>query len=174
MNITVRKAIADDAEDFTRIGFESWKSAYKNIITPEELAKKTSPEKYAERVQKTTEGILSGEYNYCIALDSDGDISCGFCMFGESRDEDMSGYAEVFAIYALEEYWDKGVGGKLMEYTLSELKRLGHTKALLWVFEQNARARRFYEKHGFVCDNAIKDYPEFARAKGIRYAKKVL
>lgn len=30
-------------------------------------------------------------------------------------------------------------------------------KILLWVLEDNGRARRFYEKHGFVCSEECKD-----------------
>lgn len=39
---------------------------------------------------------------------------------------------------------------------------------MLWTFEANARARRFYEKCGFVVGGAVKD-SGFGNAKEVRY-----
>ena len=36
------------------------------------------------------------------------------------------------------------------EHILQEIKSAGFKQVGLWVFEQNIRARRFYEKHGFI------------------------
>lgn len=40
------------------------------------------------------------------------------------------------------------------------LQLLGDEPALLWVFEDNPRARRFYEKLGFTSDGTRKDIGE--------------
>ena len=37
----------------------------------------------------------------------------------------------------------------MMEYVLAQLQRKGYKSVILWVFEANTRARKFYEKHGF-------------------------
>ena len=44
----------------------------------------------------------------------------------------------------------KGYGKFLIEMAVGELKKLGFKKILLWVLEENHRARKFYEKCGFV------------------------
>lgn len=38
----------------------------------------------------------------------------------------------------------------MMEHILQEIKSAGFKQVCLWVFEQNIRARRFYEKHEFI------------------------
>ena len=38
----------------------------------------------------------------------------------------------------------------MMEYVLAQLQQANFKSVILWVFEANTRARRFYEKHGFV------------------------
>ena len=37
------------------------------------------------------------------------------------------------------------------------IKSLGYDKMLLWVLENNLRARRFYEKNGFICSDEYID-----------------
>jgi ribosomal protein S18 acetylase RimI-like enzyme len=34
------------------------------------------------------------------------------------------------------------------------IRAAGHERARLWVLEQNARARRFYERHGWYADGS--------------------
>ena len=44
----------------------------------------------------------------------------------------------------------KGIGAMLLKECIDELELLGFTTILIWVLEDNFRARRFYEKHGFI------------------------
>ena len=37
----------------------------------------------------------------------------------------------------------------MMEYVLAQLQQANYESVILWVFEENSRARKFYEKHGF-------------------------
>lgn len=41
------------------------------------------------------------------------------------------------------------IGSMMMNHIIDEIKNSGYNSVLLWVFEKNTRARRFYEKHGF-------------------------
>ena len=38
----------------------------------------------------------------------------------------------------------------MMKQLLDDVKKAGYSKIMLWVFDNNLRAIRFYEKHGFV------------------------
>lgn len=166
MEILIRNAEMRDVRDFAYILCESWKAAYKDIITPEELDKKTNID---ERIQSLEKVICEGANNFYIAFD--GTVPCGIVIFGNSRDEDMNGYAEIIAIYTLENYWGKGIGEKLIKFTLSEIENQGFNKVFLWAFEQNTRARRFYEKQGFIFDGSYKE-SRFAKAKEVRYQRR--
>ena len=45
----------------------------------------------------------------------------------------------------------EGYGNLLLKKCIGDLKNLGYDKILLWVLEDNLRARKFYENNGFVC-----------------------
>lgn len=53
------------------------------------------------------------------------------------------------SLYLLPEYIGRGYGGPLLEAAVETLAEQGFRDVLLWVLEENRRARRFYEKHGF-------------------------
>lgn len=165
MNITIRQAIVTDAHDFAFVICESWKEAYKNIIPPDVLERNTNLSKrektFASRMESETD-------KYYIAYD--GELPCGVCVTSPSRDEDKKGWGEIVAIYTLPEYWGKSVGKPMMATALDGLREQGFTRFLLWVFEENPRARRFYEKCGFCADGVVKEFGH-GGAREVRYTK---
>src|SRR2546423_6827289 len=73
----------------------------------------------------------------------------GFVSVGPSRDEDArEGDGELYAIYVEPALIGTGVGHALLAYGERELAGT-YRGATLWVFEANALARRFYERHGW-------------------------
>ena len=56
--------------------------------------------------------------------------------------------AELYALYVAPAYWSTGAGRALIGRVLEEAQAEGYPRILLWVLEQNARARRFYERAG--------------------------
>ena len=161
--IIIRRATADDAYGFAHVLCSSWKSAYSHILTSEELERNTNAEKRAALLKQW---IPSGYGQYFIAYDNE--KPCGVCSVCPSRDEDMQGFGEVVAIYTLAEYWGNNVGKMLMDAAVRELESQGFGGIMLWAFEENRRARRFYEKYGFVFDGIYKD-SSFTDAKEVRY-----
>lgn len=77
----------------------------------------------------------------------------GFISFGASRDEDApAGRAEIWAIYVQPADWSTGVGRALLLRAIDRLFAEGYASISLWVIVGNARAMRFYECAGFVCE----------------------
>ena len=56
-----------------------------------------------------------------------------------------------------------------MEWGLEELRKKGYKQAILWVLEGNHRARKFYERHGFVLDGNVRDSGD--GIKELRYSR---
>jgi GNAT superfamily N-acetyltransferase len=51
-------------------------------------------------------------------------------------------------LYVVPEWWGKGVAAELHDHALEVVRDLGSMQIHLWVLEENARARRFYESAG--------------------------
>ena len=69
----------------------------------------------------------------------------------------MPGYAELICIHSLQRNWRSGYGSRMMEAVLRDMTAAGYSKVMLWVFEENHRARRFYEANGFTASGRTKD-----------------
>ena len=80
----------------------------------------------------------------------------GFAQLGQAREEAVD-TGELFAIYVLPEGSGSGVGRALMAETLARLRAEGFAEAILWVIEDNARTRHFYELAGWRLDGGVKD-----------------
>ena len=50
----------------------------------------------------------------------------------------------------------EGYASKMMDAVLHDVAAAGYSKIMLWVFEANTRARRFYEVHGFAANGKAK------------------
>lgn len=44
----------------------------------------------------------------------------------------------------------------MLESVLTDMKNAGYPKAMLWVFTDNSRARKFYEACGFAAYGKVK------------------
>jgi diamine N-acetyltransferase len=52
-------------------------------------------------------------------------------------------------LYVVPDRWGTGVADLLHDRALELLRELGSSRCHLWVLEENARARRFYERRGW-------------------------
>ncbi|WP_419808222.1 GNAT family N-acetyltransferase [Sphingomonas sp.] len=60
------------------------------------------------------------------------------------------GDTELRRIYTLAAMHGSGLGAALLDAAIGEVKSRGHARVLLGVHPDNRRARRFYERQGFV------------------------
>ena len=88
----------------------------------------------------------------------------GLLVFSQHLD----GRTEIEAIHSLPESWGTGLGAAMLEFALDETN--AEKVAGLWAFEKNARARRFYEKHGFRFTGETR-VSEFDGAIEVRYER---
>lgn len=85
--------------------------------------------------------------NIYIAEDEDGRI-VGFASGGKERTGKYDGYVgELYAIYLLEGQQGKGVGRKLVQTVVDDLKEKKLNSMLIWALKENP-ACRFYEALG--------------------------
>jgi len=82
----------------------------------------------------------------------DGDLK-GYALFSTILDE-----AELLQVCIEPACRGSGLGWKLLEYSLTELKMQGIARVMLEVRASNEPARALYERLGFVVDGVRKDY----------------
>ena len=144
-NYLIRKVEPGDAPVLAYIQTESWRAAFKDILGEEELIRCTN----AERATRMYEGLLEAKKGNGYLMEVEGKGHC-IAWWDATREEDMDGFAELICIHSLQNNWSKGYGSKMMDRVLADMKEAGYTKVMLWVFEENVRARTFYEAKGFV------------------------
>ena len=62
------------------------------------------------------------------------------------------GHEELLRFFVVPEKWGSGVADALHDAALERLRERGESKCRLWVMEENHRALRFYERHGWRPD----------------------
>ena len=151
--IKLRKVKTGDEKVLAYIQTESWKAAFSKILSKENL------ENYADitKAEEMYTMIIDKRFGKGFLLFVDERPHC-FAFWDKTREEEMSEYAELICIHSLCDNWGKGYGSQMMDFILDEIKRNGFNKVMLWVFEENHRARKFYEKHGFVLTEKTKKF----------------
>lgn len=138
----------DDRYAIGRIYEESWKYAYRDII-PESYLDNIHADRWAHNLDKCGRNTL---------LLIENDTFIGTSSYCKSRYPDFSGFGEIVSIYLLPQCIGNGYGRKLLDAAVNELVKLGFSDIFLWVLEENYRARKFYERAGFVqSDNFLDD-----------------
>ena len=86
------------------VHYKSWQETYAGLVD-DNYNKNLTPEKCIEMAHRRPDNLL-------IAKDEDKVI--GFVGYGPFRDDSLSEYGEIFAIYVLKEYLGKEAGFALM------------------------------------------------------------
>jgi ribosomal protein S18 acetylase RimI-like enzyme len=117
----------------------TWQTAYRHIFPPQRLGELSVEQRAAQWRQHPP----------LVAVAAD--VVVGFVSVGARRDDDGTD-GELFAIYVDPDHWGSGAGRDLIVAGEKRLSELGYTDAILWVLEDNPRARRFYERAGWSAD----------------------
>jgi len=159
----IRPASPDDALAIETTRVRGWRSAYRHVFPAAELdAMPIDPERWRSRLHVPPPGWTT------VVCETGGRV-VGFASVGPSRDEDELG--ELYAIYVDPDDWSTGAGRALMASAEAALAA-EHSAALLWVLEDNPRARDFYERAGWAPDGVRKAEERFGvRAAEVRYRK---
>ncbi len=169
--VAIREARPGDARAIAEVHVEGWRWGYRGILPDEHLASLSVDEREAVWLQGLIDP-MPGTARF-VAVD-DGHV-VGFIGTGPAEDDfapPPPDAAEVYAIYLLEEVQRTGVGRALIERATEGMRAGGSRHAVLWVFEPNDRARRFYEAAGWAPDGAHAEHRfEGGSRPVMRYAR---
>jgi GNAT superfamily N-acetyltransferase len=161
----IRQAWPDDASAVADVYVRSWQAAFAGLV-PQHYLDAMDPSReeseWKTRIAETrwpSSGVLVAETEAEIV---------GFASFGPSQD--IPATAEIGTLYAMPEAWGTGIGKQLMAAALTTLGQADYAQAVLWVLEDNERARRFYEASGWRPDGAaVVDTTGGAALNKLRY-----
>jgi len=159
--VQVRRALPGDAAAIADVHVRTWQAAYGHVFEPERLARIDVSRRAAGWSRRLADGETA------FVAERDGAV-VAFASVGPARD--LHGLGELYAIYALPAAWGSDAGPALMRASVGALRAAGYGEAVLWVLEDNPRARRFYEREGWTLDGAAKE-DEFlgTRVPEVRY-----
>jgi ribosomal protein S18 acetylase RimI-like enzyme len=136
----VRRARPEDAAAIAAVHVRTWQAAYEHVFGAERLAA-IDPSRREQQARRSVEDAAADVF---VAVDDDGAV-VGFVSTTAAQE----GERELQAIYVLPEAWGTAAGRGLMDAAVQAMAARGADAAVLWVLEDNPRARRFYEREGW-------------------------
>ena len=176
MGISVRGLEPADAEAAGLARVEGWRHAYRGLV-PREFLDGMDAARWAAGLRAGLAKEPPGVSHLVAEVDEHGVV--GWACLGPYRPNPQvdgaaegEGWGELYAVYVRPEFMGAGVGRALLVAALDGLAALGHARVRLWVLAGNARARGFYERHGFTPDGAAATFEiSGAVVEEVRYAR---
>jgi GNAT superfamily N-acetyltransferase len=152
----VRLARRDDAAAIADAHVRGWLAAYRGLV-PDAVLDGLSIERrtgfWRDTIAAETAADATPARTWAVEVAG---RVVGFASTGPIRDrpEGIAGAGEVFAIYLAPEARGRGIGRTLFTHAVDDLTTRRFAPLVVWVFEGNVNARRFYEAAAFEPDGA--------------------
>lgn len=144
--ITYRDATPDDAATVEKLFRESFVDTFGHLYDPSDLATFLGEASVAAWREELEDPAMR------LRLAEDGALAAGFARVGPGPipKKASAPAIELRQLYVLPPWKGKGVSPVLMDWAIATAKSAGARHLYLSVFTENHRARRFYERFGFV------------------------
>jgi GNAT superfamily N-acetyltransferase len=163
---TIRAATAGDAAAIAHLHAESWRSAYRDILTDDYLNNRAHADRLVVWQQRFAAAESKQSMHVMVAEGSKGLI--GFvCLF---PDQDPIWGSFLDNLHVAPGLTGQGIGRELLSevgrYLIAHASRRG---VYLWVLEGNRRALQFYERAGAaVVGSATNPMPDGQSISAVR------
>ncbi|MDR2687938.1 MAG: GNAT family N-acetyltransferase [Oscillospiraceae bacterium] len=166
--ITIRRAAIGDAPACAEIHCLGWEAAYAELVPAEAMA-----ERRLRRPAQWQANLSRDDHEVYVPV-LDGQV-VGFLSTRQPGDlENLPDcYCEVGGIYLHPSVYRQGIGRQLMLFAEEQARAKGKTALMLWVFEDNAPSRRFYEACGYHPDGAAEEHDYGRTLRCLRYVKEI-
>jgi len=168
--LEIRAPRIHDAAGAAAVHYRSWVATYTPLLRPDQADRLTLAERIAH-----WEWLLGSQPPHMGALFAvrSGAI-VGLVEWEIGVDADTS-VGEIHAIHVALEERGRGVGRLLLDGSVKALRGHGVRRAILWVVEDNATARAFYERQGWASDGRrlerpLGGFPDFPSVVEVGYS----
>jgi ribosomal protein S18 acetylase RimI-like enzyme len=143
--LVVRDATPADAHEIATVDVTSWQATYRGFIADDVLAGMSVANHERDWLDRITGAPPRSD---TLVLTRHAAV-VGFAATGPPRMTDDHTTGELHALYLAPDAWGHGLGARLHTSALDRLRASGFLRACLWVLDNNTRARRFYDRHGW-------------------------
>ncbi len=141
-HVHIRRGVTEDAERLKEIGVTGWETTYAGFVEPENRRKYLNGAFWSiERLR-----AVIGEEASIVLVAQSGEQPIGFITV-EPHDE---GAYELTRLYVDPGARSGGIGRRLWDVALADLRTRSVSSVLVNVFGDNWAGRRFYERLGFA------------------------
>jgi GNAT superfamily N-acetyltransferase len=149
MSITFRRARVDDAPALSRLGAETFTETFGHLYDPSDLA--TFLLNHDEAIWR--QELADPEFAVLLAIDDHGQ-AVGYAKVGPPHlpFEPRGVAVELRQLYLLAPFHGQRLADPMMQWVIDEAERRGGNDLYLSVFTENHKARKFYERWGFVAE----------------------
>lgn len=145
MNASIRTVTASDVDALASMHAESWRSAYRGILSDAFLDAGLI-ENRKVLWNKRLSPQPSGHFGFVASVNGK---NVGFAYAFGAYDEKWG--TQLDNLHVMPEFKGQGIGSKLLTAVVKHLAAQDYPTGLfLWVYEQNLSARAFYESLGAV------------------------
>jgi oligopeptide/dipeptide ABC transporter ATP-binding protein len=165
---SIRPAVPADARAMAEVFISAWRQAYPGVVPDDVLA-----DLDLDRTEDWLGGLIANRVQGSTDVATREGRVVGFVRYGadtEQADTEHAGGGHVFGLYVHPDAAGHGVGRELLRHAELRLADAGCTRASLFVFAANERARRLYDRSGYVADGTERVEPEY-EAQEVRLVK---
>ncbi|MFJ2102881.1 GNAT family N-acetyltransferase [Streptomyces anulatus] len=166
----VRAMTEADVPAVSAIRVTGWQVAYAGIV-PQSFLNGMTVEADIQQRRRHFERSKVGATNL-VAVDAHGQVVGWACLGRFRGDGTSTAMGELYALYVQPSLIGSGIGRTLLEAVHAQANADGFSQMLLWVLTDNTRARRFYERAGYIADGTVQadDY-DGASVSEVRYRR---
>lgn len=142
--MVIRPATAHDTAGVASVYLESWRAAYQGLLTDETLeaqAQIRASYDWDAAIAQTDRIVAVAEERRIVGV-----VECEHAPLA-------GGPPWLHMLYVVPSAWGTGTATALLETVLAAVDRSRHPTVWLRVVEAQARARHFYERHGWRLDD---------------------
>lgn len=142
--LTIRPATEYDLPHIAHVAYVTWDATYSDTIDAENRRDFLNQ---AYRIERLATAIDANGHWFLV-----GDIGNQVVAFGHfmRRYHPSQGRAELVRFYVLPDYQNMGIGRAILKKGFSALAKANIQRCSVSVQATNIRARRLYERYGFV------------------------
>lgn len=148
--VTIRAGVRGDADGIADVQVASWRAGYAHVF-PETVLYADDFDGSRRRFWTSWRFAPGHRVAVAVVPEGEGERVVGFASYGPERERarGFTGRGELWAFYLHPDVWGTGIADRLIDHAHERLLAEGFADAVLWVLDDNPRARRFYERHGW-------------------------